>query len=159
MGRTTHFAAIFHSFPPIVSCLSTFYPCSFQASIVTTQTPHLSLVASDHFSCTQQQVPGQHRRRASPYACSQCASCQSSVQRLEAARKESPTQSQELQGGACSLIPWGWWIMQTLMSPNHLRGKAFWLPQFSQKAWTKIYHSNTECISIRHELTVIFLCG
>lgn len=39
----------------LFSCLSTFYPCSFLASIVPTQTPppkHLSPVASDHFSCT-----------------------------------------------------------------------------------------------------------
>ena len=86
---------------------------SFLASIVPTQTqpppPHFSLVASDHFSCTPSS------RYLGSTGGEQTSMLIVSVPGAEAACRdwkqpgtESPTQPRELQGGTCSLIPWGW---------------------------------------------------
>lgn len=112
----------------LFSCLPTFYPCSFPASIVPTQTPpppHLSLVASGHFSCTPSSrylgsTGGEQASMPVVGVPGAGAACRDWKQ----PGKESPAQPRELRGGACSLIPWGWWITRTLMRPKRLTGKA-----------------------------------
>lgn len=107
----------------LFSCLSTFYPCSFLASIVPTQMPppppHISLVASGHFSCTpSSRYLGSTGGADTSMPAVDVPGAKAACRDWKQPGKESPAQPWELQGGACSFIPRGWQITQTLMSPK-----------------------------------------
>lgn len=137
----------------LFSCCSIFHPCSFLASLVPTQTPppsHISLLASDHFSC----IPAAGTRAAleqkRPPRSVGVPGARTAGRDWKQLGKESPTQPQELQGWTWSLIPWGWWIMQTLISQMHLKEKTAALVQpknlnrnIALKCWMHPYQAWT----------------